>query len=415
MMRLRFRAMVASATLAWMLAPDLTQAQVIRQVGKKDLTLTIDIDLRAIHRRDKNLKTKITEEFTFDSAAFVFPAVRLTSSSVAEMSGVLKLNNRASDRQLTLLPEQYPCGATLARWEAKDWSGTEASLAIKIRAQCYSTEMDEAAAMKLTWPANWTKTLQSCFEPQMYIDVGPDAAYDMTPVKDLVKRWMRGKDPKSQPPMLVAKVLAGELSKYVQLSGSGIANGRMGQVEGLQLQGAAETARKGRGSPFDAVALMAAVYREVGLPARIVVGWDSGKSKENDDGGFLNTGKGKGKEKLHAWVEIGLMNNSEEIWIPVDLLKLKKSGSQLPPYDKPWPYFGTHPELDSIIPFAFHYFPPTTVRSYGSPGFWGWLVMPKPPEQAEQSIRFDASSTAKTAEDQKKEREENEKKNRGRR
>ncbi len=400
------------------------EAQVIKYVDTQDLILEIDVQVRPGQHVDSNFKTKdptkpgrvkITDTFKFDSAAFVFPAIKQTASSANQVTGELFLGDQKTGAMMVPLPEAYACGTTLARWDAKDWTGQEAGLKIKIQARCSSTEMDEAAAMKLAWPANWTKTLQSCFEPQMFVDVGPDKAYDMKPVKDLVQRWMRGKDPKTQSPVMVAKVLASEVARFVQVNGSGMAVGRTGEFQGLLVQGAAETAKKGRGSPYDVVALLVAVFREAGLPARIVIGWDSGRSEEKQgDEGFLNTKRGRGKEEMHAWVELGLLDtDAKEVWIPVDVLKLKKEGSKLPAFDKPWPYFGNHQELDGIIPFAFQYFPPTTVRAYGSPGFWGWLVMPAPPESAEQVIRFNASSVAATAETQKKEREEAEKKKRG--
>jgi hypothetical protein len=82
-------------------------------------------------------------------------------------------------------------------------------------------------------------------------------------------------------------------------------------------------------------------------------------------------------------------------WIPVDVVRMRKSGSRTQPLDKEWKFFGTHDELSGVIPFAMHFHPPTSVRAYGSPGFWGWLVSPKPPETAVQALTFTAWRTPK--------------------
>jgi hypothetical protein len=81
----------------------------------------------------------------------------------------------------------------------------------------------------------------------------------------------------------------------------------------------------------------------------------------------------------------------------VDVVKLRKTSNRPAALDRPWKYFGTNDQLDHILPFAFHFHPPTDVVSYGSPGFWGWFVSPKAPEQAEQAIRISASSQSKRA------------------
>jgi hypothetical protein len=114
-------------------------------------------------------------------------------------------------------------------------------------------------------------------------------------------------------------------------------------------------------------------------------------------------------------VEFALVDpqTSREIWIPVDVARMRKGSSRPPSLDRPWKYFGEHDELDGIIPFAFQFHPPTTVVAHGSPAFWGWMVTPKPPDKLVQVVRFDAITTPKTAEDQRREREA-EKKGRGR-
>ncbi len=62
-------------------------------------------------------------------------------------------------------------------------------------------------------------------------------------------------------------------------------------------------------------------------------------------------------------------------------------------------HFGNLEDFERVIPFAFQFHPPTTVRSYGSPAFWGWLMLPEAPEGAKQTITFNATSTANRGND----------------
>jgi Transglutaminase-like superfamily len=390
------------------------QGQVLRQTEPRWLTLNIAVNIKAPQTYDPDLKSKKTGRIEFDTMAIVFPALAETTSSTNTMSGVFKLNDRDRDRTMTMLPDPYPSGLTLARWEATDWKGNEAELQIKIEATCHKTVFDEAAARTLEWPdkGDWSEAAKSSFEPQLYIDVGPEGPYDLKPIEDFVKKAMGGKEPAGQPPLLVAKVLAGEVLRVMQVSGTGLNGSRSGLIEGLDLQGAPQALKRGRGSAFDVASVLTAVYRRVGLPARVVIGYDSGKS--DDEKGF--TGEGQGKKGLRAWVEFALHDpkNRLDVWVPVDIVRLRKEMARLPAMDKPWPFFGTHEELDAIVPFAYHFFPPTTVRSYGSPAFWGWLVTPEAPARAEQELRFTITSSARRADERKDAKKDADKPERGR-
>jgi len=101
------------------------------------------------------------------------------------------------------------------------------------------------------------------------------------------------------------------------------------------------------------------------------------------------------------------------VWVPVDVVRMRRSGSRAKPIDQKWPYFGEHDELDRVIPFAFQFHPPTTVVAHGSPAFWGWLVTPKPPDRVLQTVRFLAITAPVTIEDQRRKQEEAKKKREG--
>jgi hypothetical protein len=167
----------------------------------------------------------------------------------------------------------------------------------------------------------------------------------------------------------------------------------------VELQRIEVTANTGRGSEHDMVVLLAAVYRAAGLPARTVIGFDVSAKKDKDS--FLDNGRG-GPQKLRAWVEFCLYDESaqKELWVPVDIVRMRGSSNRVPSMNKPWKYFGTHDEMENVIPFAFQYHPPTTVVGHGAFGFWGWLTTPEIP-RVTQFLRFDAITTPKRAGDRK--------------
>lgn len=373
-----------------------------------DWTLESWVNVRAWQETDAN-GMPVTEEFVFDSAAIVFPLVKGSASSVTHDRGIrseLRLNDVAVEARPEMMPD-YHSGARLGKWALVDWWGKEVQLKTFIPTTCWKTRLNEDAAASVTWPQEWPAEPASTFDAQFYVDLGPDGPYDMKPVKDLVDRWTGGKDPKGIRPLQLAKFLAGQVQSHVQPSGNGIGYNRIGLIEGIDLQGAPRTAQRGRGSEFDMVCLLAAVYREAGLPARTVIGYDIGESKNDDRKKVLER---KGSENLRAWVEFALVDqgaNNRTYWIPVDVVRMRKTSSRVGDLDKPWKYFGSHDELDGIVPFAFHFHPPTTVRAYGTPGFWGWLVTPRPPERAVQTLRFTAFTTPQVGApppDQKQER-----------
>lgn len=199
-----------------------------------------------------------------------------------------------------------------------------------------------------------------------------------------------------------AKVLAREVVGHVQqIAGIGVGFNRLGELEGVALRGVPVIASTRRGNEFEMVCLLASVYRRAGIPARTVIGWDVNE----DEGNFLR--KGKKENKFRAWVEFALYDSKSDgvVWVPVDIVEMWNDRNRNPFRDDYWnrplEHFGNIDDSDRVIPFAFQFHPPTSVRSYGSPGFWGWLMLPESPERAQQAIRFHAVPTAQRAADQR--------------
>lgn len=381
---------------------------------EKDLTLRINVLVRLDRSSDRtgNNMPDI-RPMTFKTLTFVFPVLEGTASfrpgSVFQkrgnkdpegearpgmVKGELYVNDQLVSKAPTLLTGDYPSGVRLGRWNATDMTAREVELKLEIAGSVSRTKFDEKAALKVGWPGGeWPKEAAATFKPELYIDhdnvVGQ---YDMTIVKDAVKRWTKG-NPRSVPPVTLAKYIAGEVVSMMQTSGDGLTYTRESFIEGIGLVGAPEAMRLKRGSEFDLTCVLAACYREAGLPARTVIGYARAAAGEREN--FLN--KRKEKAELRSWVEFCLYDEANNTinWVPVDPARMRKKSSRPPALDRPWMYFGEHSDLNEVVPFALQFHPPTTVLAYGSPGFWGWLVTPQPPAQAYQSLQFDifASST----------------------
>ncbi len=401
--------MLKCLAVALLCAPVVGQ-EIIERKDPHNWTFNVHVTVRAWSERDARNMPK-NDVWSMSTAAVVFPIPEKTSSSKTNDAGItseFSFNDRPTGAKMTLIPQLYHSGTRLARWELLESKGSQLELKIAVPMTSFKTVFNETEAMKLPWPSAWPEIAASTFEPMMYIDVGPDArgqieAYDPKPIENLLKEMIGTNDPKSIPATQLAKYIAGELQRRFQPSGSGISwSQRGGAMEGIDLLGAPAAAKAMRGSQFDMTCVLVALYRKAGLPARLVVGYDAGADSNDRD--FLSKRRGSSREKLRSWAEFALVhpaNEKDVIWVPVDVVRMRERSTSPAALDRPWPYFGTHDEMDGLCPFAFQFHPPTTVRAYGSPGFWGWLVTPEPPEKAFQTLRFEAISTPKRGDDPK--------------
>ncbi|MCC6284417.1 MAG: transglutaminase domain-containing protein [Phycisphaerales bacterium] len=349
----------------------------------------------------------VIDQWQFQFAAIVFPMVKACASAFEDLqspqNAKLTLDDRVMEQGPPQTIDQFPVGARYGLWnlnagEGKMFTAREMGLTVSLPMVTHRTKYHDDAAAQVEWPAGpWPDEAASSFQPMSYVDHHPQfGPYDMESVKALIRDWTKGEDPKKLRPALLAKFLAGQVASHVRVSGKQFMAGPTGMLEGILLRGAPVTAKEGQGTPFELVCLLTAVYREAGLPARMVIGVKAGRSRKDLE--FLD-GK-KGRDELHAWVEWCLYDETDKTvtWIPVDIIEIRASSSRRRGefWNEPMRYFGTHDKLDDVVPLSFHFFPPTTVRSYGgsqTPAFWGWFVGPVSPGRAEQSLLFQVTST----------------------
>lgn len=352
--------------------------------------------------RNTPSRTLSLDTWTYDQFVVVHPIMLGTASSFAMTSkptGSLELDDRVVDEEPIIIGP-YQSQARYARWDvAVAGTAREMELEQTMDFVSFETVFDEDAAMQVGWPTSWPAEAESTFLPQQYISLDsagkPFDASDTT-VADLLAKWTNDQDPRAIPPVQLAKWLAGNVQGYVNITLSGVTSRRQMDTElsvasstasGIEVKSAPETALTAQGTVHDAAVLLTAIYREAGLPARIVIGY---QERENDGRKKLSD-----RERVRSWVEFALYDEANEqlTWIPVDVARLRERSSRMKPLNQKWKYFGTHDELDDVVPIAFHFHPPTDVRSYAAAALFGITMVPAPPDRATQFISFSQSRT----------------------
>lgn len=379
-------------------------------------------------------------EWPFNTMTMVFPMIPATSSAsprYADAEGKLDLGGPAmvngrflppgSKLKEGVYPHQpeildrsfagaiYHSGTGLAKFAVGEPGVKRTTLGvgftIDLPMTTSNTLFDEDRALNIPWPKGpWPEVPASTFQPQQWVDYevqpgGTMQRYGEDVFKGLIDKWLGGQDPKKDfTPVGLAKVLMAGLVRDIKpdvnllnyrlerpiSTGTDTVMGGGTFLVGLQVKGAEYAARSQTGaSEWDEACLAAAVFRRCGLPTRVVIGYDKREDEEREKGRDL-------KGKCRAWIEFYLFDEAANTgnWVICDPYRMRKKMNQPPPLTQKWKYFGNHDEMASVIPFAFHFVPPTDVRSYGAPAFWGWLVTPGMPAEADTAITFTARKTA---------------------
>jgi hypothetical protein len=317
--------------------------------------------------------------WTFESLAVVFPILDATASALRvseSATGSLTIDDRVVDEAPEIVGP-YHSGAMYARWDAPPGTARTLRLEQSVDMVTYETHYDEKAAQALPWPSEWPDEIAAYLQDDLLTGAPgtPDADVER-PVRALVNAWTNGQNPRSQPPAVVAKYLAGKVQEHVRTVLPAQSSERTGRrarspapagiLTGLRVRPADDVAIAGEGTRHDLTVLLAAVYREAGIPARTVIGYRERDSQRGDR-------RVSGSDRIRSWVEFALWLPDERraVWIPVDVAELRSRSSRMPPLDRPWEFFGTNDELDDIVPVSMHFHPPTTVRAFDNALIYG--------------------------------------------
>ncbi len=383
----------------------------ITRTRERQNTLVLDVNVRSyqeIGARQDRLPT--IDRWNFDSLTLVLPFITGTANAdvrtqgpddAPRIGGEMKMENVVLNSEPRVL-DNYQGGTRLAAFDADAEThpvlrtgARSLNAELRVDMTCHRVEFDEAGASRVDWPRGpWPAVPRSTLQPMDYVDFDPRLreAYDPAIVRRLVDRWTEGRDPARVRPVVLAKWLAGNVSEHIQHSGRGLV-GRAGAFEGFELAGGPAALLNEQGSEFDVPFALAAVYRAVGLPARVTLAYDLAGARGRRD----PLDRTRGVSALTAWTEFALYDENTDslAWIPVDIVGIRKAASRLPRnwMDRPLRGFGDMPGGDGILPISHHFHPPTTVRAYSHPALWGWFVNPSPPNAAFQTINIRGETT----------------------
>lgn len=379
--------------------------------ASRDWRLTLEIVLEGDDRHHSSARQWSQQTIDLERAVVVLPVAPVTASSAPRTSAVLA--DLRGDRgpidatPLTMdgagrLLEGYPGGARLVALDAEDVSTHHLRARVEVPMRCWETRIDERRAFAQRWPTENIEDLYpeealSAMQPERFIEC------DAPEIRELVFNWTGG-DPHILQPYTLAKTLAAKViehympldDRYTTLELDGgyryyYVLPVAGTYYGLRVEGAAAAASadQHRGPVFDLPNLLCAVYRAAGIPARVVIGFDTRSEKQP------NT-----YPAITAWVEFFLWDNANARgeWIPVDIVQQRAFASKAPPIEQAWKFFGQNEDSELVCPLSLHWHPPTFVMSEGPPLLWGWL--PTPGDQhVTQRMRVLTTGLSKHADD----------------
>lgn len=370
-----------------------------------------DYDLQ--HRRGtleewKQVNGMAATGVQFESAAMVFPVPLETaghSTAQGTFSSEIKVNSSVVPSSVKFT-DGYQSGERLARWDLRGVDAVKLQLHIEIPVTCWETYFNEQEAMKIEWPkGDWPAVAKTALEPVYLVEY----TYEQTEILENKKlldamreKWLGGRDPRTIKPVMLAKELAGHVLEFCDPSfGDTVYSTMAGTFLGMQSKDVGEVINSKRCYNLDPASFLAAVYRNAGLPARTVFGFDMAEEKGDRKGGG-------GRSKISAWTEFAVVDEKSGalVWIPVDVINMRRSGSRMQRLDRAWKYFGENEDLAYMIPISFHLHPPTGVTVRSLPAFWGWLCVPETPPLP-HSVKIDAMGQNS----REKEKNEKERKN----
>ena len=354
--------------------------RVLKQVESKDLLLDITLRVDGYSRIYPD-RTTVSEPLQFETAAVIFPVPPVTSTSSGSLarkdsgdfSAEIMFDGVVLPPPATII-SGYSGGQQFYKWTATDITANTMLLKLKLPVTCSKLVFDEQLAMNVPWPAaGYPEAVNSVMQTQLGVDYmhnlpgkpEEQRAETQRVIDELVRKWTNAEEPKKLGPVHLAKFLAGQTMELLQPSGDGKSFNHNTSFSGFDLQGALATLQTKKGSEYDIHCALTAIYRRVGIPARVIIGRDRG-------------GNATSRERFRSWVEFAIVDpiSNAEVWVPVDIVRQRNTSSRAPALERSWEFFGGIVDFQQVVPLSFHFHPPTTVDNAGAPCLWGWLTTP---------------------------------------
>ncbi|HEB60782.1 MAG TPA: transglutaminase domain-containing protein [Phycisphaeraceae bacterium] len=352
----------------------LSAPPIVEKKSSKDWTVDLEVHVRAARREVLPGDREVcTEVLNLENTPVVFPVIPEGPSHETDPEKITS-EIRLSDKLVnvkTNVVGGYPLHTSLFTWNIKKFNGYEFSFSIKQNITCYDINIRRDIAAELPWPDKWPTSVADALKPQLFIES------DDKGIHKLVDRWTN-KNVRSVPPYIAAKAITGQVIQYVQKSGKNWKNDERGRFAGFDVQGAKYMLHNHKGTENDIVCFHVACLRAAGIPARPVIAMDARK------------------KEFTVWSEFYLYDKErdEGVWIPIDIIGLRRRSSRAGDIDRPWKGFAQMDDLDFYIPLAYHFHPPTAVINAGPPALWGWDPRPEA-RPAEQYLTWQVYRTAK--------------------
>ena len=269
------------------------------------------------------------------NAALWFPLVPESAWSRADAGTVapeLWVDARRAAIGAVEVRRDLPRGTSAVRLGIGSVSGQSVKWSVTWRAQCWASQVDEAAAASATWPAEWPEDARPWLAPE------PGIESDAPDVAAFVARASEGKL-RAVTPWIAAKELARATVNHFNAVDTDGIRIESGFPRGIVFDGAQAAMSRRTGTCHDVAAACTAVLRAAGIPARMVLGVSE-----------VQTSSGASKARFVSWCEFFLPGAG---WAPFSPLRLRASARGGLQLQRPWPSFGTWDELNGFIPLCF--------------------------------------------------------------
>lgn len=202
--------------------------------------------------------------------------------------------------------DQSAWSPLISTFETGVYDGLFAQLELTFVATSRDVELNEETANSAAWPSEWPPEAQSTFEKQAFLDLAVDPwsrqlheidQKVMASVAREVLEWGGETDPRRLPPAVLAKGVAAAVLPGLLSNGDGMVpmtdvHGRNMRTTdstgasaglpviynttlGVDVRDVVSVLRDGYCNPAERALVLAAIYRKLGLPARVMIGFEA--------------------------------------------------------------------------------------------------------------------------------------------